>query len=37
MPDKYGLKNIFENDFVALLAIIKFVQDSEPTSFFVGS
>ena len=34
--DKYGLKNVFDNDFDALLARIKFVQDREPTSMFVG-
>ena len=34
--EKYGLKNVFENDFDALLARIKFVQDREPTSMFVG-
>ena len=32
----YGLKNVFENDFDALLARIKFVQDREPTSLFIG-
>ena len=34
--DKYGLKNVFDNDFDALLARIKFLQDREPTSMFVG-
>ena len=32
--DKYGSKNVLENDFEALLARIKFVQDTEPTSMF---